>query len=165
MRKNSVLYNLYIKFKAIDEKKDLVHLLKKATKEFLLSSKYGPLYGLGETWRQKVNPLQGESGLAWDLPTDPKLDPKLSAIPKDQANLDVGNPTFTQVPSKAQTKNASQLTVDNDAASKSTARELRQIFRSISIVQPKMVSAVIKRRRCLRRIKWLIVNDRLRRMF
>jgi hypothetical protein len=56
----------------------------------------------------------------------------------------VGNPTSTRVPSNAQTKNASQPAVDDDAASKSTTGELRQNFRSISIVQPEVVSPVIK---------------------
>ena len=54
------------------------------------------------------------------------------------------NPTSTRVPSNAQTKNASQPAVDDDAASKSTTGELRQNFRSISIVQPEVVSLVIK---------------------
>lgn len=56
------------------------------------------------------------------------------------------NPTSTRVPSNAQTKNASQPAVDDDAASKSTTGELRQNFRSISIVivQPEVVSPVIK---------------------
>lgn len=56
----------------------------------------------------------------------------------------MGNPTSTRVPSNAQTKNASQPAVDDDAASKSTTGELRQNFRSISIVQPEVVSPVIK---------------------
>lgn len=34
--------------------------------------------------------------------------------------------------------------MDDDAASKSTTGELRQNFRSISIVQPEVVSPVIK---------------------
>lgn len=59
---NSVLQNLYIKGKAVDEKEDLVHLLKKATKEVLLRSKYGPPDGPGETWGQKLNPTPPEAG-------------------------------------------------------------------------------------------------------
>lgn len=79
-----------------------------------------------------------------EITKDAKPDPKLSAIPKDQANLDVDNPTSTRVPSNAQKMNASQPTVDDDAASKSTTGELRQNFRSISIVQPEVLSPVIK---------------------